>query len=133
MEDYAETNILRRATDSFSSWPIPAQVLVFLLPLMLWIPGYFSIELIREYSCWQERHSKGNLVAVEASYLTIYHRRCLAQRCLRGTCRRTPFTNFCLQLILESLDISSSTSMQKISTIIHLSFISSVFTAHFLN
>jgi hypothetical protein len=54
--------LVRRTTNVFLSWPLSVQITVFILPLMLWVPGYFLAELIRE-SSWQHRSIESKLQA----------------------------------------------------------------------
>jgi hypothetical protein len=55
-----DSSLARQTSDIFLTWPLAIQILVILLPLMLWVPGYFLIQLIKECSCWQERRRIGS-------------------------------------------------------------------------
>ncbi|KPI39303.1 Trafficking protein particle complex subunit 2 [Cyphellophora attinorum] len=49
---------LEKRTDdaNFVNWPLWAQILLPLGLLTIWIPVWFFVTLIREFSCWQKRH-----------------------------------------------------------------------------
>jgi hypothetical protein len=54
-----DSTLTKRTDDAnFLNWPLWAQILLPLGLLTVWIPVWFFVTLIREFSCWQKRHRK---------------------------------------------------------------------------
>lgn len=46
---------IARGIEEYRSWPLWAQILLPLASLTLWIPLYFSLQMIAESTCWRRR------------------------------------------------------------------------------
>ncbi|KAI1609959.1 hypothetical protein EDD36DRAFT_468014 [Exophiala viscosa] len=48
-------SIIRRSAANYLDWPLWAQILLPVLAVTLWVPAYFVVELVKDFSCFRSR------------------------------------------------------------------------------